>query len=82
MCMRGGATSVKHEAQAQLSKMLQTRQTLTWSKSLREKDEKSRQKRKREKMTVTQGGTRTRDQANGLPYSNQLSYQVTQQLSG
>ena len=33
-------------------------------------------------MTVTQGGTRTRDLANGLPCSNQLSYRVTQQLSG
>ena len=28
-------------------------------------------------MTVTQGGTQTHDLANGLPCSNQLSYQVT-----
>ena len=34
------------------------------------------------KLTVTQGGTQTRDLANGLPYSNQLSYRVTRQLSG
>ena len=31
-------------------------------------------------MTVTQGGTQTRDLANGLPCSNQLSYQVIRQL--
>ena len=37
--------------------------------------------RKKEK-TVTQGGTRNRNLANGLPCSNQLSYWVTQQLSG
>ena len=34
------------------------------------------------KLTVTQGGTRTRDLANGLPCSDQLSYRVTRQLSG
>ena len=34
------------------------------------------------KLIVTQGGTRTRNLANGLPYSNQLSYRVTWQLSG
>ena len=31
---------------------------------------------------MTQGGTQTCDLANGLPCSNQLSYQVTQKLSG
>ena len=34
------------------------------------------------KVTVTQGKTRTQDLANVLPCSNQLSYRVTQQLSG
>ena len=33
-------------------------------------------------MTVTQGGIWTHELANGLPYSNQLSYQVTWKLSG
>ena len=33
-------------------------------------------------MTVTQERTQTHDLANGLPCSNQLSYQVTRQLSG
>ena len=57
-------------------------QTLIWSKSLREEDEKQRWERKRGKKTLTPGGTQTRNLANGLPYSNQLSYQVTWQLSG
>ena len=32
-------------------------------------------------MTVTQGGTQTRDLANGQPCSKQLIYRVTWQLS-
>ena len=33
-------------------------------------------------MTMIEGGTQTCDLANGLPCSNQLSYQVIWQLSG
>ena len=39
-------------------------------------------RRKRRKMTVTQGKTRAHNLANGLPCSNQQSFRVTQQLSG
>ena len=34
------------------------------------------------KMIMSQEGTQTHDLANGLPFSNQLSYRVTRQLSG
>ena len=40
-----------------------------------------KKEREKKKVTVTQGGTRTHDLANGLPCSNKLSYRVTWQLS-
>ena len=41
-----------------------------------------RENKEGKKKTVTQGGTQTRDLANGLPCSNELSTEVTRQLSG
>ena len=39
-------------------------------------------KERKEKSAMTQGGTQTRELANGLPCSNQLSYGIIQQLRG
>ena len=51
-------------------------QTLAYVKvSEKERQEiKTRDKEAKKKKTVTQGGTQTCDQANGMPCSNQLSY--------
>ena len=64
---------------AQIFNMLQT--WLTWVK-VTEKERWGIKTRKKwgEKMTVTQGGTRTRNLANGLPCSNQPSYRVSRAL--
>ena len=79
----GGAASAKREARdAQISTCSrpdsQTLAQVKVSKKERNKEKEIGEK----KLTVTQGGTPTRDLANGLPCSNQLSYRVTRQLSG
>ena len=55
--------------------------TLTWVKVWLSALEHVKIKTRNKKI-VTQGRTWTRDMANGLPCSNQLSYRVTRQLSG
>ena len=79
-----GAASMKHKAQghAQFLNVLQmTVRTLFWSviskKMVRTKDVKESGR----EMIMSQEGTQTRDLANGLPCSNQLSYQVIRQLN-
>ena len=73
----------KREAQAQILDMFQTWQSdLSLGQSHWERKKLREIKKGKKKVTGTQGGTRTHDLANGLPFSNQLSYQVTLQLSG
>ena len=79
VCVGRGEGEAKRKAQAQILNMLQSWQS-DLSPSQSQWERKVRNKKK--EMTVTQGGTRTHDLANGLPCSNQLSYWVTRQLSG
>ena len=63
---------------AQIFNMLQTWLAWVshWERKVRNKDKKERG----EKLIVAQGGTPTRDLANGLPCSNQPSYRVSRAL--
>ena len=75
----GGCDECEAQAQAQLLNMLQSWQSdLNLGQSQRDRKVRNKDGEERGgKMTVTQGGTRTRNLANGLLCSNQLSYRVT-----
>ena len=78
-----GVASVKHEAQAQILDMLQTWQSdLSLSQSQWERKKWRERKRGKESDSDSWSGRDSNPwPRNDLPYSNQLSYQVTRQLS-